>query len=442
MRLLLVTPCFPPLQASGSLRTQGFARAWSQSGCAVTVLTTVKRADQAGMPLPVDGFDVVEIDYQAPVLLEKLRQSGKRARGADIPVCQAALRRRSGVLAWLHRLKERTGVFSAIRMPDLTDYWIKPALAWARQQPSWDVVVSSFGPYSAHLVARALKREGRAAIWVADYRDLWTDNCAFTGLFPFTIWERRQEAHCLREADLIVTVTETLADKLRARTPRPVEVIYNGYNPEDSQAVAPERFFPCDGIRRIVYTGTYYPQGHDATPLLRALHVLKQTRPDVFARLRLEVAGWNTDFWAQLARQHDVANVLHVHGPLSRSDSLRMQRDASALVLLDWDPRDGVLSGKVFEYLAATASIFVVGGAAQSTMGWIMQRTRRGFHFGVDHRALTQALADLVAAPERLAPIADRGFLAQLTRSAQSLRLLQLVRNMLPMTDTKARLAA
>ncbi|MCI0639023.1 MAG: glycosyltransferase [Gemmataceae bacterium] len=441
MRLLLVTPCFPPLQASGSLRTQGFARAWSQAGCAVTVLTTVKRADQAGMPLPVDGIDVAEVDYQAPALLEKLRQSGKRSQGADIPQSQVAPRRPSGVLAWLHRLKERTGVFSAIRMPDLTDYWIKPALAWARRQPPWDAVVSSFGPYSAHLVARALKHEGRANLWVADYRDLWTDNCAFTGLFPFTVWERRQEARCLREADLIVTVTETLAVKLRARTPRPVEVIYNGYNPEDSKNLMPEPFFPSDGIRRIVYTGTYYPQGHDATPLLRALKEVRRTRPDVYTRLRLEVAGWNTELWAQLARQHDVADAVRVHGPLSRQDSLRMQRDASALVLLDWDPRDGVLSGKVFEYLAVAAPILVVGGAPQSAMGWMMQRTRRGCHYGVDHRALTQALTDLVTAPERMTPIPDRGFLAKLTRFGQSLRLLQLIRDRLP-PDVKMRRAA
>ena len=44
-----------------------------------------------------------------------------------------------------------------------------------------------------------------------------------------------------------------------------------------------------------------------------------------------------------------------------------MQRDASALVLLDWfDPRHGVLTGKVFEYLNARRPILVLGEGTEA----------------------------------------------------------------------------
>ena len=43
MRILLVSPYFPPQQAIASLRAHSFASAWSSAGVEVTVLTTRKR---------------------------------------------------------------------------------------------------------------------------------------------------------------------------------------------------------------------------------------------------------------------------------------------------------------------------------------------------------------------------------------------------------------
>ena len=51
------------------------------------------------------------------------------------------------LLRWLQR---RTGIFSAARLPDLTEYWVEPAVAWARSRAAcWDAVVSSSGPPTA-----------------------------------------------------------------------------------------------------------------------------------------------------------------------------------------------------------------------------------------------------------------------------------------------------
>ena len=70
MRILLVSPYFPPQRAVASLRAHSFASAWSAAGADVTVLTTPKRPDQAGWPMPVEGFEVDEIPYRAPRVLE------------------------------------------------------------------------------------------------------------------------------------------------------------------------------------------------------------------------------------------------------------------------------------------------------------------------------------------------------------------------------------
>jgi glycosyltransferase involved in cell wall biosynthesis len=446
MRILLVSPFFPPLHAVASLRTYGFARAWGRAGCRVTVLTTVKRPDQAGLPRPVDGLTVVEIDYRVPALLERLRAHYKAGPAAPGPAAPAAAPRRRRLLGWLRRFRERTGIFASVRMPDLTDFWVRPALAWARRQPgepAWDVVVSSAGPYTAHLVARALKRERRAGLWVAEFRDLWTENHIYRGLFPFTLKERYEEDRCLREADLVVTVTENLAGKLRARTARPVEVIYNGYDPESMKLLSPEPFFPPDGVCRLVYSGTWYPQGQDPGPLLRALRGLSSSRPDLPRRFALVVAGWSVPLWRELAGRHGVADLLQALGVLPHEETLRLERDASALLLLDWrDPRQGVMTGKVFEYLSAPGPILTVGGAADSTLAQLIRRTGRGFHLGTDEGRITGALLDLLDRPERLRLTPDLRYLADLTRPVQSLRLLERIRRALGRPEGGQPLAA
>ena len=440
MRILLVSPHFPPQQSVASLRTHGFARAWSNAGCAVTVLTTAKRIDQRGQPLPVDGLHVEEVEYQGPALFERLRSRYKEESPAA-PLAEAPPRR--SWFGFLGKVRQWTGIFSSSRMPDLTGSWVRPATAWAcnrRRADGWDVVVSSSGPYTAHLVARAIKRAGYADHWVADFRDLWTAHHLYSGLFPFTLIERRLERSCLREADLLVTVTEELADWLRAHSPRPVEVIYNGYDPEAFAALDPQPYFPADGVRRLVYAGTWYPQGQDPSPLLRCLRQLREYRPDLPQRFSLAIAGWNEDSWRAVARRHGVEDLVHHHGLLPRPDALRMQRDAAALLLLDWrNPTEGVMTGKVFEYLKASAPILAIGGTADSTLARLLRTTGRGLHLGTDEPRILRALLDLLDTPSRLKGTRNVHVIAALTRPVQSLRLLEKLREF---AGTAARLVA
>src|SRR5262245_26176172 len=100
MRILLVTPYFPPQNAVASLRTHAFAFEWSRAGEDVAVLTTAKREDQGGLELPVDGLEVAEVDFTVPRLLERLRHSHKAASNGQR---RAELDRSPGLIA---RFKE------------------------------------------------------------------------------------------------------------------------------------------------------------------------------------------------------------------------------------------------------------------------------------------------------------------------------------------------
>ncbi len=431
MRILLVTPSFPPQRAVASLRTHSFAQTWGEAGHAVTVLTTQKRADQAGWEMTRDSFQVAELDYGVPWYLERMRAGYKAEQKED-----AAPRRNwRSLLLWL---KQKTGIFSSARMPDLTDYWIAPALAWARAHGPWDVVVSSYGPYAAHLVARAVKRERLAGCWVADYRDLWTENHLYRGMFPFTLKEAREERACLREVDLVVTVSQGLADKLKAKTSKPVEIILNGFDPAAHVRLAPESAFPADGKRRIVYTGTLYPQGQNPRPFLEALSLLERDTPALRERLSLVLAGPSAAVWREMLTAHPLACV-DVRDFIPRELALRLQRDANALLLVDWrDPGEGVMTGKVFEYLTAAAPIFLVGSPAASPLAEFVRRTGRGVVVSDDPPRTAAWLARWLADPDTICTEPDRAFIADFSRERLALRFLDMLtrawqKNQLPL---------
>ena len=396
-----------------------FAATWASRGHEVTVLTTVKRPDQRGFEADCRGFDVVEVPYHVPRALDALRRSHAKDAGSTT---------RPWPMAMLGRLRDHTGILGSVRMPVVTDRWVPPAVRWALDQPPWDVVVSCAGPYTAHLVALGIKRHRRAARWAADYRDLWVDNHIWRGLFPFTLRERFLERACLSEADRVWTVSDELADTLRAKTRAAVDVVYNGHDRAELDDVSSASVFADDGRVRLVYTGVLYRPGQDPGPLLRSIAALRTARPDTALRLELVVVGEGHDQWLRPARDLGIEDLLDARPIVDRSTALRMQRDADGLVLLDWVvPDAGVLTGKLFDYLCATAPILHIGGSAESSMGRILTRSRRGVSLGTDERSIREMLVALVDTPAQVRTEPDLAYIDGFDRRCQAHRALEMI---------------
>ena len=418
MRILLVAPMFPPHRGVASLRTYSFAATWAAAGHDVTVLTTPKRPDQLGLDLPITGFSVQSVPYEIPRLFEAVRRASRPAvRTLPTPTAPGRLGRGwlSAPFRWL---KTRTGAFSAVRQPDLTDFWVRPAQDWARSHSPWDSVVSSSGPPAAHLVALGLG--DRTGFWMADFRDLWTANHLYSGLFPFTLAERRSEARVLMAVDGLVTVSPGLARRLSTRSGRPAEVIFNGYDADAFASLPAEPAFPADGRIRLVYTGTVYERGQEVGPVCAAVAAE--------SRATLVVASDRSDLWSAAARRYGLGDRLDMRGMIPRPEALHLQRDASALVLLDWrDPRAGVLTGKVFEYLMSPAPIWVIGGPTNSPAAELVRTAGRGVALGSGLERIRGAIRALPALPDGGRLVPNRDFIAGLTRQRQATRFLRLL---------------
>lgn len=393
------------------------------AGHDVDVLTSKKRDAERTAPLPLDGARIHEIDYTLPPGLERLRGSIKQGESSNE---NAAARQPSSLARAFVRCRQRTGAFAAVRMPDLSGFWKTPAVRAAHELAEragpWDVVLSSAGPYTPHLIGMRLRRAGLARRWLAEYRDLWTGNNIYRGLWPFTVVEHRLESKVLRTADALVAISEPMAQWIRARTDQPVHVIYNGF--PESNLVEPQATPPSARLR-VVYTGVLNTEGRDVESLLGAVADLRTEGVDA----TFEIAGTGHEPVREIAGRVGLGEGFIHHGKLSREAAIELQRSASVLALIEWhDPAAGVLTTKMYDYLAAGPPIVVTGPRGE--MSQIVEGTGRGVNAGSVRAAIGETLRAVSRGELSLDP--DRSRLLTYTREHQASRLCELVASLRP----------
>jgi glycosyltransferase involved in cell wall biosynthesis len=139
---------------------------------------------------------------------------------------------------------------------------------------------------------------------------------------------------------------------VRALDPRGVvRTIANGCDFDDFAGL---EYRPAERFR-ITHTGSFFGK-RDPRPFLQAF---RDANLDAVVRFVGDFRSSDRE-WAESL---DLGDRLELVGYLSRTESLRLQRDSEALLLLVPEAGGrgkGVLSGKVFEYLAAGRPILAV----------------------------------------------------------------------------------
>jgi glycosyltransferase involved in cell wall biosynthesis len=255
-----------------------------------------------------------------------------------------------------------------------------------------DVVVSTSPPPSTHLIAAAIAR-ATGARWVADLRDSLVahahrrSDTAATKAKAAT--QRRVARLVASRADAITCVSEAISEETRALEPRGrVVTIANGCDFDD---VAGLERHPSERFR-ITHTGSFFGR-RDPRPFLQALH---DSGLDVAARFLGDFRPADRA-WAESLGLGERLELLP-YAP--RAESLALQRDSEALLLLIPEAEGrgrGVLSGKVFEYLAVGRPILAAvppdGAAAE-----LIRDTGAGLVVAPDDTdAIRGALAELNA---------------------------------------------
>ncbi len=258
--------------------------------------------------------------------------------------------------AGMERLGVQVRLFGRrLLVPDENVPWtltaIPAAIRIARRE-AIDVVLTTSPPSSVHFVGAAVKR-ATGARWVADLRDSLLAHQHRRADRRLVRFKERGEhgvaALVARYADAIVAAAGSIAEEALALEPRGrVATILNGSDFDDFAGLA---YHPSPRFR-ITHTGSFFGR-RDPRPFLAAL---AESGLDVVARF----AGDFRPADRQWAETLGLGERLELIPYVPRRRSLELQRDSEALLLLipEADGRGrGVLSGKVFEYLAAERPI-------------------------------------------------------------------------------------
>ena len=350
MKVLLVTLYFPPAGGGGVQRPLKLAQYLPALG----IETHVLAPDD---PKWVHRDPDLRVPTQAWV--HRVRYLGPRARKPTEELRAAEGLGRALVQAQVTARR--------LLVPDASVTWnltaIPAAIRIVRRE-GIDAVLTTSPPGSIHFVGAAVK-QATGARWLADLRDPLVANPhrrADTTATRARQAANRQLARLVaRRADAISCVSDAIAEEMRGLDPRGiVRTIANGCDFDDFVGLEyrPSKRF------RITHAGSFFGK-RDPRPFLQALH---DSGVDAVARFAGDFRSSDRE-WAESLGLGDRLELIP-YAP--RAESLRLQRDSEALLLLVPDAGGrgkGVLSGKVFEYLAAGRPILAVvppdGAAAE-----------------------------------------------------------------------------
>ena len=246
------------------------------------------------------------------------------------------------------------------------------------QDENIDALISSSSPVTSHIIASELKRRYKVP-WLADLRDLWSQNHNYRYGPLRKLIDRRLERKTLAEADALATVSQPWADKLsRLHDGKATYIITNGFEPEAVNTLPAE----VTTQFTITYTGTIYTRKQNPSGLFAALKELIANKTIDQNNIEVRFYGSETAWLNREVPKHGLSGIVRHYGLVSRQNAIEKQRESQLLLLLDWDdPQEqGVYPGKIFEYLAARRPILATGGVAGNVVSKLLDETKAGIH--------------------------------------------------------------
>ena len=249
-------------------------------------------------------------------------------------------------------------------IPDARCWWVNPSVRYLKhylEEHPVDAIISTGPPHSMHLIAMKLKK-ATGLTWIADFRDPWTE-IDFYDELHLTRWaDRRQhelERQVLTQADKVVTIGWESARCLGRLGNRNVRVIPNGY---DWDIDSIKQTVPLSHEFTLTHIGVATPS-RNAPQLWTALKELKEEETDFGKNLKIKLVGQVDQSITENLHTAGLKESTEIIPYIPHSEILQMQQSSQVLLLLinNTPNAKGILTGKLFEYLASGRPILCIG---------------------------------------------------------------------------------
>jgi glycosyltransferase involved in cell wall biosynthesis len=248
-------------------------------------------------------------------------------------------------------------------IPDARKFWIKPSVNFLMdviEKENIGTVITTGPPHSLHLIGLELKKSTKIR-WITDFRDPWT-SIGYHKKLKLTkasqAKHKQLEHLVLNEANKIIVTSNTTGKEFSKITQKPITVITNGYDSNKDGPVALDVDFTISHIGSLL-------TGRNPLNLWKALSELIYEYPDFKKCFKLQLAGVISSDVLESIYFYGLQPYTHLLGYLSHDEALQYQKKSQVLLLIEIDAEEtqGIIPGKVFEYMASKRPILGVGPA-------------------------------------------------------------------------------
>lgn len=248
-------------------------------------------------------------------------------------------------------------------IPDARKYWIKPSIKYLVNYLSSnpvDAIVSTGPPHSMHMIALGVKRKLNIP-WLADFRDPWTNIDFYDKLLLSSGADkkhRKMEQQVLTAADKLVTVSWNCAKEFEKLGADKISVITNGYDADDFENLK----YEPSSIFEIIHIGSMN-KDRNPTVFWEALHELVNEDSAFSKALKLTFVGQTDYSVIEELNKNGLIEYVEKISYKPHNELMTYAKNASVLLLpINNTPNvNGIVTGKLFEYLALQRPIFCIG---------------------------------------------------------------------------------
>ncbi|MBQ4206225.1 MAG: glycosyltransferase family 4 protein [Bacteroidales bacterium] len=357
-RVLIITYYWPPSGGSGVQRWLKMSKYLPENGWQPVIYTAEDAEypveDQSLMDDVAPEAEVIRRPIVEPYSFYKKFlgiKKGEKVKAGFINEGAKKTGWKESLSVWL-----RGNLF----IPDARCWWIKPSVRYLKKylkEHPVDAIISTGPPHSMHLIAKALHKELNIP-WVADFRDPWTDIDYYKDLKltrRSDCKHHRFENQVLTEATKVVTVGWDCSKGLENHGAKDVAVITNGY---------------------------------DDLPSVRTRRATSQSDMMEFTMSHIGIIGANRNpetFWAAIS-ELDIPIKIRLIGQIDNSiiESIKRNNIEKYVEIIPYIPHNqvieeqqksdvlllfvnntpnakGILTGKIFEYMASGRPILCIG---------------------------------------------------------------------------------
>lgn len=262
-----------------------------------------------------------------------------------------------------------------------------PRIFWTLNTPSIlskyiieqniDTIITTSPPHSIQLIGSILKNKLKHIKWIADLRDPWT-TIYFSNTLPQSLFSKKingwLEKKVLQKADYVLTVSEALSEEFEKIASRKVHCITNGYDAHDIKSNTP---FDYNSFS-LSYIGTLF-QSYNMPNFWEVISEICNENTEFKKDLKITIAGSVDPNILEHFKKINIFENIKYLGYVNHDSINDIIQETQILLLTTPENNNkGILTGKVFEYLATLKPILCIT-SKHNNLWNLIQETQSGF---------------------------------------------------------------